>query len=161
MSFQRNTPEFWPQSKSPFYTLPTGDRSCYNHVVMVGLEAFILANGEPDLQVYQDVIRRHFGEGTAWQEALTKRKEAYNPEKRLKWRQPVEGPWLHGAIIHLLDHGVRDEDNTEMDPFLLSMPHLLLKADQENVVEECIKVNVFLDPISYSYYCKASLRQVI
>merc|ERR1719400_2954651 len=29
--------EFWPESMSPFYTLPTGARSCYNHVVMAGL----------------------------------------------------------------------------------------------------------------------------
>ena len=107
---------------------------------MVGLEAFILAKGEPDLQVYQDVIRKHFGEGTSWQEALARRKEAYDPEKRLKWREPVKGPWLHGAIIHLLDHGVRDDNNTEMDPFLLSMPHLLLRADNADVVEDCVKV---------------------
>merc|ERR1719339_13023 len=31
-------PEFWPESMSPFYTLPTGARSCYNHVVMAGLQ---------------------------------------------------------------------------------------------------------------------------
>ena len=30
--------EFWPESMSPFYTLPTGARSCYNHVVMAGLK---------------------------------------------------------------------------------------------------------------------------
>ena len=30
--------EFWPESMSPFYTLPTGARSCYNHVVMAGLQ---------------------------------------------------------------------------------------------------------------------------
>ena len=110
-------------------------------MVMAGLEAFIRSGGAPDLDTYTQVIRRVFGEGTAWQEALTRRKEAYNPEKRLKWREPVPGPWLHGAIIHLLETGVRDEDNTEMDPFLLALPHLLLKIRDEDVVEECIKVD--------------------
>ena len=87
--------------------------------------------------------RRTFGEGTAWQEALARRKEAYTPAKRREkrfahlyhllsefvqiaeilqkhifpgasveiycksmfFREPVEGPWLHGAVIHLLDKG--------------------------------------------------------
>ena len=115
-------------------------RSCYNHVVMVGLEAFIQAEGKLDLEIYISCLRKHFGEGTEWQEALARRKEAYNPEKRMKWREPVEGPWLHGAIIHLLENGVRDEENTEMDPFLLSLPHLLLRAESEDVISECVKV---------------------
>ena len=107
---------------------------------MVGLEAFIQSQGKPDLQVYASCIRRHFGPGTEWQEALARRKEAYNPDKRMKWREPVPGPWLHGAVIHLLEHGVRDEENTEMDPFLLSLPHLLLRANTEGVISECVKV---------------------
>ena len=38
---ENRAPEFWPENKSPFYSLPTGERSCYNYVVMAGLEAFI------------------------------------------------------------------------------------------------------------------------
>ena len=103
MLFQtRESPEFWPVNKSPFYSLQTGERSCYSHVVMAGGEAFIRAGGEPDLRVYTEVIRERFGEGTAWQEALRRRKESYSPDVRMKWREPVPGPWLHGAIIHLL-----------------------------------------------------------
>ena len=45
----------YPQS--PFYTLPTGARSCYSHVVMAGLAAFIEAAGEPDLAVYRAVLQ--------------------------------------------------------------------------------------------------------
>lgn len=57
--FQENrVPEFWPESKSPFYSLPTGYRSCYNHVLMAGLEAFTEANGEVDLDVYKHVLRK-------------------------------------------------------------------------------------------------------
>ena len=71
---------------SPFYTLPTGARSCYNHVVMAGLQvdqfnlvtmallllvvvsefvnqfvsylqAFVEAGGEAELDVYRAVLR--------------------------------------------------------------------------------------------------------
>ena len=73
---------------------------------MAGLEAFIRSGGEPDTQVYTEVIRESFGAGTEWQEALERRKESYSPEKRTKWREPVAGPWLHGAIIHLLGETV-------------------------------------------------------
>ena len=37
----------------------------------------------------------------------------------------MEGPWLHGAVIHLLEKGKADADNMEMDSFLLSLPHLV------------------------------------
>ena len=44
--------------------------------------------GEADLEVYREVIREKFGEGTEWQEALDRRKEAYSPAKRGTWREP-------------------------------------------------------------------------
>jgi len=147
---QENRPlEFWPESKSPFYTLPTGDRSCYNHVLMAGLEAFIEAKGEPDLEVYTKVLQKKFGVGTEWQEALQRRREAYSPDKRREWREPVPGPWLHGAVIHFLEHGKGDNDNTEMDAVLLTIPHLVFNVDRAGVVEECIKIGNLLSGQSH------------
>jgi len=141
-------PEFWPESMSPFYTLPTGARSCYNHVVMAGLQAFVEAGGEADLDVYRAVLRKTFGEGTAWQEALARRKEAYTPAKRREKREPVEGPWLHGAVIHLLDKGEAEAGNTEMDAFLLCLPHLLFRANRGGVVEECLAIASLLTGVT-------------
>lgn len=141
-------PDFWPESMSPFYTLPTGARSCYNHVVMAGLQAFVEADGEADLDVYRAVIRRTFGEGTAWQEALARRKEAYTPAKRREKREPVEGPWLHGAVIHLLDNGEAEAGNTEMDAFLLCLPHLLFRANRPGVLEECLTIASLLTGVT-------------
>ena len=57
--------------------------------------------------------------------SLKNRREAYSPEKRKEWTGPVEGPWLHGSIIHLLEKGEADADNLEMDSFLLCLPHLV------------------------------------
>ena len=141
---ERDHPEFWPESKSPFYTLPTGDRSCYNHVVEAGLEAFIRAGGEADTEVYGEVIKEKFGEGTEWQEALARRKEAYSPSKRGTWREPVPGPWIHGAVIQQLETGLGEEENTEMDAFLLTLAHLVLRVDREDVMEECVKISSLL-----------------
>ena len=57
--------------------------------------------------------------------------------RRREWREPVPGPWLHGAVIHLLETGAGDPDNTEMDAFLLCLPHLLLRAGRPAVLVEC------------------------
>ena len=80
----RETPEFWPENKSPFYSLDTGERSCYSHVVMAGLEAFIRAGGEPDTAVYTEVIRERFGEGKGKRNAKIRwsRWEKYPLERR-------------------------------------------------------------------------------
>ena len=59
------------------------------------------------------------------QVSLKNRREAYSPEKRKEWTGPVEGPWLHGSIIHLLEKGEADADNIEMDSLLLCLPHLV------------------------------------
>ena len=52
----------------------------------------------------------------------------------------MAGPWLHGAVIAVLEGG-RDKDNTELDPFLLAMPHLLLHHHRDGVLDECVKVS--------------------
>jgi len=161
--FQENrVPEFWPESKSPFYTLPTGDRSCYSHVLVAGLEAFVEANGKVDLDVYKKILRKNFGAGTEWQEALERRREAYSPAKRKAWREPVPGPWLHGAVIHFLEHGEGDKDNTEMDAFLLAIPHLVFNIDKTDVVEDCLKIASLLSGQSDFVQCQAHvLRHVL
>ncbi|CAL4197539.1 unnamed protein product [Meganyctiphanes norvegica] len=158
---QDKHPEFWPTSQSPFYTLPTGARSCYNHVVIAGLEAYIEAKGEPDLEVYKSVIRRTFGDGTAWQEALARRKEAYSPSKRKAWTEPVVGPWLHGAVIHFLEHGKGDNNNTEMDGFLLCLPHLVYRAGNSDVLQECIAISSLLTGNSLMVKCQAQILQKV
>ena len=103
------------------------------------------------MAVYKKVIEKNFGAGTDWQVtlghiepesdilnlvilnsfkvSLKSRREAYSPEKRKEWTGPVEGPWLHGSIIHLLEKGEADADNIEMDSFLLCLPHLVRNRD--------------------------------
>jgi len=159
---REDEPEFWPESKSPFYTLPTGARSCYNHVLMTGLEAFTESGGKPDLAVYKRVIEKNFGAGTDWQVSLKNRREAYSPEKRKEWTGPVEGPWLHGSVIHLLEKGEADADNIEMDSILLCLPHLVFRVEQDNVMEECLSISSLLAGQTDYVRCQATiLRQLL
>ena len=34
-------PEFYPENKSPFYSLPTGENSCYFDITMASLESLV------------------------------------------------------------------------------------------------------------------------
>ncbi|XP_023328633.1 crystallin J1A isoform X2 [Eurytemora carolleeae] len=133
-------PEFWPVNKSPFYNVPTGARSGYNHVLEVGLLVLSITGGELDLDAYRRVITEKFGDGTAWQDSYKKRKQGYNPAKRTAWTEPVPGPWIHEAVLHFLQEGEGDVNNQDMDGFLLSLPHLVFNAEKENVLEECQKI---------------------
>jgi len=157
----KKNPEFWPESRSPFYTLPTGARSCYNHVLMAGLQAFIKADGEPELDVYRQVLRQTFGDGTAWQEALSRRKEAYTPAVRRKKREPIDGPWLHGAVIHFLEVGHGKEDQLEMDAFFLCLPHLVFRAERSTVVEECLQISSLLSGVETWVRTQAEILRMV
>eukprot|EP01031_Cornospumella_fuschlensis_P025290 gene25290-30539_t len=94
--------EFWPTSMSPFYTLPTGHRSCYNDLSLAMLRAL------PENAAYAEEhllrsLQEMFAEGSEYDEALRRRKETYDPAKRLEERQPVPGPWMQSAVANLLD----------------------------------------------------------
>jgi hypothetical protein len=83
-------PAFWPESVSPFYSLPTGRRSCYNdlgycmlrslsHTVALG--ASTVSTGGYDRSAYIASMCDLFGENTEYAQALARRKEAYDPAK--------------------------------------------------------------------------------
>ena len=38
----------------------------------------------------------------------------------------------------------KEEENTEMDAFLLTLAHLVLRVDREDVMEECVKISSLL-----------------
>ena len=52
----------------------------------------------------------------------------------------MPGPWIHGAVIHQLETGLGEEENTEMDAFLLTLAHLVMRVQRDDVMEECVKV---------------------
>ena len=52
----------------------------------------------------------------------------------------MKGPWLHGAVIHMLENNRADPNNTEMDSYLLAMPHLLVHAGKEGLMAQVGRV---------------------
>lgn len=110
-------PEFWPTSVSPYYTLPTGRRSCYSDLGYCTLRSLPSPSSSSsssstsssseltpvfDRDAFITSLVTLFKAPSEYSEALARRKEAYDPAKRLEERKPIEGPWQQGAVTHFL-----------------------------------------------------------
>lgn len=73
---------FWPESLSPFYTLPTGRRSCYNDLGYVMLRALQADPSAPFSQdAYYDSLKQLFCPPSEYADAMARRLVAYDPAK--------------------------------------------------------------------------------
>ena len=60
------------------------------------------------------------------------------------------------------EQGEADPDNTEMDAFLLSLGHLLFRADRQSVISECCQIAALLTGKMEYVRCQAIvLREVL
>jgi len=128
-SIGENNPEFWPNNLSPFYSIDTGKRSCYNE------ESFVMLNSLPskpipsfDISLFKKSLANFFSPESEYAEALKLRVIAYEPSQRLKDREPIPGPWQHQAITYFLERYAADEeitgsvDNLESDGLCSTIP---------------------------------------
>lgn len=74
-------PEFWPISVSPFYTLPTGSRSCYNDLGLTMLKALCANNCVYDRSKFVAAMSETFSATSTYRQALNRRKIAYDPAR--------------------------------------------------------------------------------
>jgi len=123
-------PEFWPESKCPFYSLPTGSLSCYGDELITCL-ASMAKTGQAETGKVQEAIVAKFGApDSPYQIALAKRADKV---------YPVPGPWINGGVIKSLSNieagtkppGSADcEDN---DGLAISLPCALSSNSQEGL----------------------------
>merc|ERR1712029_197857 len=153
-------PEFWQQSKSPFYTLDTGDTSCYwdqAQAVMISLNKTQTFNF---YNICQEFVTQ-FGPGSV-----------YNMEARQEYMQrrmqgmsltPVEGKWLHGGMIKFLENldqglSVGDGHVKETDGFCCSLPLVVKYAGDSGLVDMITQVTSTQStwPVAVSHAIAAS-----
>jgi len=135
-------PEFWPTSHSPFYSLETGDTSCYWDQAMAVMTS-LTTHGFSYDKICQE-FQLQFGPGSV-----------YNMEARQQYMQrrmlgqsltPVKGKWLHGGMIKFLENlsqGKKicgDPHVKETDGFCCSLPVAVKFSGQEEMVERVLKV---------------------
>jgi hypothetical protein len=118
-------PEFWAESKCPFYTVPTGNLSCYGDEVATCLASLAAKEGKLELGAVQEAIIDKFGSpGSPYQVALAKRANKV---------YPVPGPWINGGVIKSLANMTDDltppgsADCQDNDGLAVSLPVFLLQ----------------------------------
>jgi len=127
-------PEFWPESKCPFYTVPTGTLSCYGDELVTSLTTLAASQDivRVDLAKLQESIQTKFGAADSpYQIALARRADKV---------YPVPGPWINGGVIASLANmssGLSPpgsdtcEDN---DGLALGLPVYLATGDQASAL---------------------------
>lgn len=137
-------PEFWPKSMSNYYHLPLGLTSNYNDIARASLESLSMNSGKIDIEHICENFKDHFGPGTEYAEALSRR-----PADRSKL--PMEGRWVHGAMIHFLQmyeakrSVLGSSTNVEYDGFCGALPVIIQLAGKDNMWDEASKVVALLN----------------
>lgn len=132
--------EFWFENKSPFYSLPLGERSSYNEEAYVSLYSLYENNGMLSKEDICTKIVQHFGPNTRYEEAYKRRKVKYDPATKAEYVPPIEGPWIHGAVINFLEKYAEKaaepyglSDNKDLDGFFLALPVIARNAEEKNL----------------------------
>jgi len=127
-------PEFWPECKCPFFTVPTGTNSCYNDEMRTCLGS--LAAPETDVA---SALQTFFGApDSPYQIALAKRAEK---------KFPVVGPWINGGVIQFLKNSTAgisppgSSDCEDNDGFTVSLPVFLKDPAQSLAVAQLLTTN--------------------
>ena len=135
-----NDPAFWATSQSPYYTLETGRRSCYNDICYCMLRSLDPSKSKEEYFRKENFIKSVvdlFAPPSEYSTAFVARKEAYDPAKRTEDRKPIVGPWQQQSITNFLENvqtGNFDGNPTvkETDGLMASIP-LIAKLVAEGI----------------------------
>jgi hypothetical protein len=141
-----DTPEFLPQSASPFYSLPTGETSCYfdeAFAVMTSLKN----TRQFDFKDICDEFEKQLGPNSPYD---MKRREEYMELRRYgKVQGPIVGKWLHGSMIKFFENRKSSQSSADMfgdphvketDGFCCALPVVVKYAGEEGLMEKVLKV---------------------
>jgi len=136
----KKQPEFWPENKCPFYTLPSGHVSGYSEQTLTTLVSLDENKGNLDVKHVSEAFKKRFGAGSDYADALEKRKTAGG--------KPVVGPWIQKGVIMFLENYAKgelrgDSGCREFDGFCASLPVIAMHAGG-NVWDEASKVSHLL-----------------
>ncbi len=123
-------------NKSPFYSIKTGNVSGYNDVGQVMLKtlkstikkSYILKN-------FKKNILKNFGPGSAYWRNLRLRKKY----KKVKWKKPMKGPWIHQNILETIKNIKAKKTMTggtkvnESDGYCAALPYFLYSNSEKEL----------------------------
>jgi hypothetical protein len=119
---------FLKKNKSPFYSIKTGNVSGYNDVGQVMFKTLISTKKKSEiLKNFKRNIVKNFGPGSAYWRNLKLRKKY----KKIKWKMPMNGPWIHQNILETIQNIKSKKSTTggkkvnESDGYCAALPYFL------------------------------------
>lgn len=133
---------FLKDNKSPYYSIKTGNVSCYNDMAQVMFRSITTSKKKKDIiPNFKKNIVIHFGPGSLYWKNLKLRKQY----KKVKWRKAINGPWLHQNTLETIQNikakklvtgGVRVN---ESDGFFAALNFYFLVSKNEKEVKKVIR----------------------
>ena len=122
-------------NKSPFYSIKTGNVSGYNDVGQVMFKTLASTKKKKEiLKNFKKNIISNFGPGSAYWRNLKLRKKY----KKIKWKKPMSGPWIHQNILETIQNIKARKSITggtkvnESDGYCAALPYYLYSnSDRE------------------------------
>eukprot|EP00463_Aulacantha_scolymantha_P000423 TRINITY_DN1246_c0_g1_i2.p1 TRINITY_DN1246_c0_g1~~TRINITY_DN1246_c0_g1_i2.p1 ORF type:complete len:300 (+),score=38.30 TRINITY_DN1246_c0_g1_i2:283-1182(+) len=144
---QTQQPEFYPESKSPFYKIPLGRPSAYNETALALMASLLETNGTTDRKHICDSFVKHFGEGSDYADAYKRRNISKHPDNKSEFKGPIEGPWLQHAMRVVLENYAKGMDELgkgeevdQHDAFCAALPVIAMYAGKADLWDEVEKV---------------------
>ena len=130
---------FLKKNRSPFYNIITGNVSGYNDVGQVMFKTLLYSKKKSDiLRNFKKNVIKNFGPGSDYWKNLKLRKKY----KKVKWKKPMNGPWIHQNILETIQN-IKSKKNitggtkvNESDGYCAALPYFLF----HNKVPELKKI---------------------
>jgi len=127
---------FLKNNKSPFYSIKTGNVSGYNDVGQVMFKTLVSTKKKSDILInFKKNIIKNFGPGSAYWRNLKLRRKY----KKIKWKKPMNGPWIHQNILETIQN-IKSKKNTtggtkvnESDGYCAALPYYLYKNSEKEL----------------------------
>ena len=127
---------FLKKNKSPFYSIKTGKVSGYNDVGQVMFRTLISTKKKSEIiKNFKRNIVKNFGPGSAYWKNLKLRKKY----KKIKWKMPMNGPWIHQNILETIQNIKAKKSTTggrmvnESDGYCAALPYFLYNSSETDL----------------------------
>jgi len=119
---------FLKKNRSPFYSIKTGNVSGYNDVGQVMFKTLLSSKKKSEIiKNFKKNIIKNFGPESNYWKNLKLRKKY----KKVKWKKPMNGPWIHQNILETIQNIKAKKNITggtkvnESDGYCAALPYFL------------------------------------